>query len=68
MYLIEKGRLPASVDDALQRALHDSDRVLQKAPLTGDIIEAMKQVPRADIPDMPSRDARIRSSTIQTIW
>jgi hypothetical protein len=44
----------------------------------------MNQVPRGDIPDMPdrivaaivvyfdvpviSRDARIRSSTIQTIW
>jgi len=84
VYLIEKGRLLASVDDALQKALHDPAHVLQEAPLTGDIIQAMKQVPRGDIPDMPdrivaatavyfdvpviSRDARIRSSTIQTIW
>lgn len=84
VYLIEKGRLPTIVDVELQRALNDPDHVLHQVPLTGEIVEAMKTVPRADIPDMPdrivaatgvhfkvpviSRDGRIRSSNVQTIW
>jgi predicted nucleic acid-binding protein len=52
--------------------------------LTTGIVEAMRQVRRADVPDMPdrivaatavyfgvpviSRDSRIRASNIQTVW
>ena len=84
VYLVEKGRLPASAYADLQRALHDPDHVLQEAPVTADIVDTMLAVPRAEIPDMPdrivaatavffgvpaiSRDGRIRSSNVQTIW
>ncbi len=84
IYLVEKGRLPASAYDELRGALNDPDFVLREAPFTGQIVEAMRQVPREDIPDMPdrivaatalyfgvpviSRDGRIRASNVQTIW
>jgi PIN domain nuclease of toxin-antitoxin system len=84
VYLVEKNRLPASAYADLEEALRDPDHVLQEAPVTAEIIDAMRDVPRADIPDMPdrivaatalyfgvptiSRDSSIRSSKIQTIW
>jgi PIN domain nuclease of toxin-antitoxin system len=84
VYLVEKGRLPASAYDDLKKALHDPSHVLQEAPVTGEIVDAMRRVPRADIPDMPdrivaatavyfgvpviSRDSRIRASSIHKIW
>jgi PIN domain nuclease of toxin-antitoxin system len=84
VYLIEKNRLPASAYADLKKALHDPDHVLQEAPVTAEIINAMVDVPRADIPDMPdrivaatavyfgvptiSRDGRIRASNVQTVW
>ena len=84
VYLVEKGRLPASAYADLQTALRDPDHVLQEAPVTAEIIDAMLDVPRADIPDMPdrivaatavyfgvpaiSRDNLIRISGVQTIW
>jgi PIN domain nuclease of toxin-antitoxin system len=67
-----------------KRPLHDPDHVLQEAPVTLEIIDAMREVPRLDIPEMPdrivaatalyfgvpaiSRDSSIRSSKIQTVW
>jgi len=84
VYLVEKGRLPASAYDELRQALDDPDFVLEEAPVTGEVVEAMRQVPRADVSDMPdrivaatalyfgvpviSRDGRIRSSNVQTVW
>ena len=55
IYLVEKGRLPASAYDELRKALDDPDCVLQEAPFTGEIVETMRRVARADIPDMPDR-------------
>jgi PIN domain nuclease of toxin-antitoxin system len=84
VYLVEKNRLPASAYADLQAALRDPDHVLQEAPVTAEIIDAMLEVPRVDIPDMPdrivaatavyfhvptiSRDGRIHSSNVQTVW
>jgi PIN domain nuclease of toxin-antitoxin system len=84
VYLVEKGRLPASAYRELRQALNDSDFVLREAPFTGEVVETMRQVPREDIPDMPdrivaatalyfdvpviSRDGRIRASNVQTVW
>jgi PIN domain nuclease of toxin-antitoxin system len=84
VYLVEKGRLPASAYAELREALNDPDFVLREAPLTGEVVETMRQVPRVDIPDMPdrivaatalyfgvpviSRDGRIHASNVQTIW
>jgi PIN domain nuclease of toxin-antitoxin system len=84
VYLVEKGRLPASAYDELREALNNPDFVLEEAPLTGEVVETMRRVPRVDIPDMPdrivaatalhlgvpviSRDGRIRASNVQTVW
>jgi len=84
IYLVEKGRLPASAYDELRKALNDPDFVLEEAPFTGEVVETMRHVSRAEIPDMPdrivaatavyfgvpviSRDGRIRSSKVQTVW
>jgi PIN domain nuclease of toxin-antitoxin system len=84
IYLIEKNRVPASVSDDLRRALDNPNHVFNEAPFTGEIVKTMPQVSRAEVPDMPdrivaatavyfsvpviSRDGRIRSSNIQTVW
>jgi PIN domain nuclease of toxin-antitoxin system len=84
VYLIEKKRLPASAYADSQRALRAPDQVLQEAPVTSEIIDAMRDVPRVDIPDMPdrivaatavyfgvpaiSRDGRIRATNLKTVW
>jgi len=84
VYLVEKNRLPASAYDDLKSALADPEYVIEEAPFNGEIVEAMLNVSRADVPDMPdrivaatgmffgvpviSRDGRIRSSSVQTIW
>jgi PIN domain nuclease of toxin-antitoxin system len=84
IYLVEKNRLPASAYDDLKTALADPDYVIEEAPFTGAIVEAMRQIPREAVPDMPdrivaatavylgvpviSRDGRIRASNVQTVW
>jgi PIN domain nuclease of toxin-antitoxin system len=55
VYLVEKGRLPASAYDELREALNDPDFVLEEASFTGEVVEAMRRVTREDIPDMPDR-------------
>jgi PIN domain nuclease of toxin-antitoxin system len=84
VYLLEKNRLPANAYTDLRAALDDLDHVFKEAPLTVDVVDAMRQIPRADVPDMPdrivaatgayfgapviSRDGRIRAANLQTIW
>ena len=84
VYLVEKNRLPADAYTDLKAALEDPDHAFKEAPFTVEIIDAMRQVPRADIPDMPDRivaatavylgvpvincDGKIRASNVQTIW
>jgi len=84
IYLIEKNRLPASAFDDLRNALDNPNHLFKEAPLTGDVVKTMRQVPRDEVPDMPdrivaatavhfgvpviSRDGRIRASSVQTIW
>jgi PIN domain nuclease of toxin-antitoxin system len=84
VYLVEKNRLPVAAYDDLKEALADPEYVIEEAPPTGGAVEALRRVPRADVPDMPdrivaatalylrvpviSRDGRIRSSNIQTVW
>lgn len=84
VYLTEKNRLPVSAYEELKKALADHEYVIEEAPFTSEIVEAMRQVPRADVPDLPdrivaatavyfgvpviSRDGRIRASNVRTIW
>ena len=84
VYLVEKGRLAASAYDDLARALSDPEHVFTEAVFTAAVVESMRQVSRVEVPDMPdrivaatavyfdvpviSRDRRIRSATLNTIW
>lgn len=84
IYLVEKNRLPLSAYEDLKAALANSDYVIQEAPFNSAVVDAMRQVSRADVPDLPdrmvaataiflrvpviSRDGRIRSSNTKTIW
>jgi PIN domain nuclease of toxin-antitoxin system len=84
VYLVEKGRVPAPTYEGVRQALADPDGVLVEAPLTVNVVEAMRLVPRDVVPDMPdriiaatarflnvpviSRDGRIRASSVETIW
>ncbi|MBZ5624490.1 MAG: hypothetical protein LAQ69_38195 [Acidobacteriia bacterium] len=65
VYLIEKNRLPVSAYDDLKIALSDPDYVIEEAPFTGEVVEAMRQVPRAEVPDMPDR---IVAATAAHFW
>ena len=84
VYLIEKARIPANVYPELKVALADPEHVFKEAVLTSEVVDAMRQVPRDAVPDMPdrivaatavyfgvpviSRDGKIRASSVQTIW
>jgi len=84
VYLIEKNRLPPAAYEELTQALADPEHVFTEAVFTAAIVQAMRQVPRAEVPDMPdrmvaatavyfdvpviSRDRRIRAASLKTIW
>jgi len=84
VYLVEKSRLQQSAYDDLRSAMMDREHVFHEAPFTAAVVDAMRQVSRSEIPDMPdrmisataihlgvpviSRYSRIRASTVPTIW
>jgi hypothetical protein len=84
VYLIEKGRIPANALPDLHAATGNPNAVLWHVPLDEDIAVKMAEVPGQDLPDLSdrvialtallysvpvlSRDARMRSSSIRTIW
>jgi PIN domain nuclease of toxin-antitoxin system len=84
VYLIEKNRLPSSAYEELTQALADPEHVFVEAAFTAAIVQAMRQVSRLEIPDMPdrvvaatavyfsvpviSRDKRIRAASLKTVW
>lgn len=84
VYLIEKHRIPASALDDLYTAAADSTVILKHIPFDEEIAMKMTEISRQHIPDLPdriiaatasslgvpllSRDGRIRSSGIPTIW
>ena len=49
------------------RGLDDPDHVFKEAAFTVEIVDAMKQVPRVDVP-VVSRDGKLNASNLQTIW
>ena len=74
---------PSAFDD-LRTAPNNPNHVLDEAPFTVEVAQAMRQVSRTEVPDMPdrivsatavflgvppiTRDERIRASNVQTIW
>ncbi len=83
-YLIEKGRFTEQDYADVGRALNDIANALRLVPLDQKVADAVAQVPRADVPDMPdriiaatalhlsvplvTRDGKIRASGVTTIW
>jgi PIN domain nuclease of toxin-antitoxin system len=84
VYLIEKGRIAAEALTRLAAMLNDSSLPIDQYPVDLSVARTLSQVERDDIPDMPdrviaatalhlrvpviSRDGKIQSSAIQTIW
>ena len=84
VYLLEKGRIPTAALSDLLAAIADPESVLLEVPLDSRIAQEMMAIPREEIPDLPdriiaatakfhgvpvlSRDRRIQSSGIQTLW
>jgi PIN domain nuclease of toxin-antitoxin system len=84
VYLIEKRRLKPEIYPAVRIALADPGQIFTEAVLSVSVADALGEVSRSEIPDMPdriiaatalqlkvpviSRDGRIRSSALQTIW
>lgn len=83
-YLVEKGRLPPAVKTQLMATLDDPTSNLAVAALDLDIADRLEHVERDQVPDMPdriiaatavhlglpliSRDRKIRTSSVTTIW
>ncbi len=83
-YLVEKGRVPSSAYDDLAYALADPEQVFVEVPLTVAVSDSVRKVSRDEVPDMPdrivaatglyynvpilSRDSRIRTANLKTIW
>ena len=84
VYLIEKGRIPATALTEVQAAVADPKAVLKYLPVDQDIATNMAAIPRDEVPDLPdriiaatahlygipvlTRDGRIRSSNVRAIW
>lgn len=83
-YLVDKGRLSETVLSRVLGAIATENSVLEITPVDLNIGLAIRQIDRTTVPDMPdriiaatatylglplvTRDTRIQSSTIQTIW
>jgi PIN domain nuclease of toxin-antitoxin system len=83
-YLVEKGRLTADDQRIVKAAIDDVQNPARLIPIDRAIVDALSQVHREEVPDMPdriiaatafslgvpllSRDRKIRASQIQTIW
>ena len=84
IYLIERGRIPAEALQIIVGVLKQPDAVFTHIPFDLGIAQALQQIDRSNVPDMPdrivaatarhlgvpviSRDSRIRASSIRTIW
>lgn len=83
-YLVEKNRISAPDFDSLRDALSFGTGNLIIAPLDFTVCQAIRLIPRAEVPDLPdrviaataialglpliTRDGKIRATGIETIW
>lgn len=84
VYLVEKGRVPVSARQVLLEALDDPSKPARFVEMSRAVVDTLEKASRAEVPDMPdrinaatalaldlplvSRDGKIRSSQVQTIW
>jgi PIN domain nuclease of toxin-antitoxin system len=55
VYLIEKGRIPATALNELHTATADPGAVLRHGPFDQNVAMKMTEVPRQEVPDLPDR-------------
>jgi PIN domain nuclease of toxin-antitoxin system len=83
-YLAEKGKVPATAFDRLVGLLNIPNGVFQGIQVGQQVADALRRIDRAHVPDMPdriiaatalmlgvpliSRDGKIQSSIVTTIW
>lgn len=83
-YLIEKNRVASDAFDRVVTELNTAGTSLREIKLSQQVADKLRQVDRAQVPDMPdriiaatalmigapviSRDRKIRASIITTIW
>lgn len=84
IYLTEKGRIAAEALERVLTALDKPDATLVDVPFDRTIAGRMRQVERSQVPELPdrivaatglhlgvpviSRDLKIRSSIVATVW
>ncbi len=84
IYLVERRKLPEEALARFRKAINDPGTGLSIAPVNAAVANAIEDVPRSAVPDMPdriiaataihlgvplvTRDRRLQSTTIQTIW
>jgi PIN domain nuclease of toxin-antitoxin system len=84
IYLTEKGRIAAEALERVLTALDQPDATLVDVPFDRTIAEEMQHVERSQVPELPdrivaatglhlgvpviSRDHKIRSSIVTTVW
>jgi PIN domain nuclease of toxin-antitoxin system len=84
VYLVEKGRIPTTASERVDLVVRDPESGFRLAPLTLEVAEATRRISREDVPDMPdriiaatalalalplvTRDGKIRTANLQTIW
>jgi PIN domain nuclease of toxin-antitoxin system len=84
VYLVEAGRVPFEALRKLKEAMAGNASGFEVVPVDAAIAEAVGQIPRTAVPDMPdriigatavhlgiplvTRDRRLRAASIRTIW
>jgi PIN domain nuclease of toxin-antitoxin system len=84
VYLVERKRIPASALQRLRNVLSDPTAGLSIAAVDAAVANALENIPRNAVPDMPdriiaatafhlglplvTRDRRLQSAGIETIW
>jgi PIN domain nuclease of toxin-antitoxin system len=84
IYLEEKGRIPVGTYTGILALLDEDPPLLVEVPVSREILSSLLTIPRSSVPDLPdriiaatalhlnvplaSRDRKIQSSQIQTIW
>lgn len=84
VYLVEKGRIDLLAFERLVQRLQQANATLVEIPFDHTIADAMRQIPRTQVPELPdrivtatafrlgvpviSRDHKIHSSLVTTIW
>jgi PIN domain nuclease of toxin-antitoxin system len=84
VYLVERGRIQANAFATFASELDSHNPAFTVVPLDAQVATALKRIPRSVVPDMPdriiaatalhlglplvTRDRRLQSAGIQTVW